>query len=200
MKAFLQEGLRTYTPALAALSEFRRQVLSKLQNVLDEFSTQLAGCGLSIDNLKPKSMQLDDQGLAARAQSIELERNYGGELYTNYHVIWALDEPKDKQVRVGAWIWLGIRADRNRLFGALQKQQSLLKRADLVQDDNGLARLVLYCDSDLFYNVDGEFRILIEEWVGLLSGIGGVRPFLSSAASRTDAPPERVLEVGCEGG
>ena len=191
---FLQEGLETYEPALLALSEFRRQVRSRLQTVLDEYSTEFSELGLSIDNLKLKGGNLDDQDLAARSSSIVLEKNHGGELYTNYHVSWDLGQQKDTQVRVGAWVWVGIRADRDRLFGALQKQRSLLKKAHLAQDRNGLSRLFLYCDPDSFYNIDDDFRTLIEEWVGLLSGIGGIQPFLSAVASRTNTLPDPELE------
>ena len=52
MKTFLQEGLEKYAPALLALSEFRRQVGSKLQAVLDESSSQFLELGLSVADLK----------------------------------------------------------------------------------------------------------------------------------------------------
>lgn len=184
MKTFLQEGLSTYAPALVALSEFRRQIRTRLQAVLEERSTELAELGLSVENIGLKSARLDDQNLETSSSSIELEKNYGGDLYANYHVIWDLEEPKDRQVRVGAWIWLGIRADRDRLFSALQKQRSPMRKTRLMQDRNGLSRLLLYSDPDRFYGIDDTFRTLAGEWVDHLSGIGGVQPYLSTAESR----------------
>lgn len=178
MKTFLQDGLLTYAPALVAVSEFRRQIQSKLRTVLEEKSTQFSESGLPINNLILKSAHLDDQNLAESWFSIELEKNYGNELYANYHVICNLEKPKDRQVRVGAWIWAGTRPDRNRLFSALQNQQSHLKKTHLQQDQNGLSRIVLYCDPDRFYSIEDDFRTLIEEWLELLSNIGGIGMFI----------------------
>lgn len=200
MKAFLQEGLYTYAPALVALSEFRRQIRSRLQTVLEEFSTELSAIGLSIDNLKLKAAPLDNESLDATSWWIELDKNWGGQTYVNYHVLWDKKNQKDMQVRVGAWIWLAIRTDRNRLFSALQKRQSLLKQTHLVQDRNGLSRLVFYCNPDSFSSIEDAFRTLMEEWVGLLSSVGGVPPFLAANAPLADSPSEIILEVGCEGG
>ena len=186
MKTFLQEGLHTYASALVAVSEFRRQIRSRLQTVLEDHSTALSERGLPINNLVFKSARLDDQNLPESWSSIELEKNYGGGLYANYHVIWELTKPKERQVRVGVWIWLGTLPDRNRLFGALQNHQSLLRKTHLLQDQNGLSRLASYCDPDRFYSIDDAFQTLIEEWVELLSAIGGIRQFLSATSSRTN--------------
>jgi hypothetical protein len=89
-----------------------------------------------------------------------------------------MDGPKEKQVRVGVFVWADKKEKRNSLFRALQKEQKLLKKAHLSQDSNGLSRLALYCDSDLFNSIDEPFRALVEEWIELLAGIGGIQPFL----------------------
>ena len=182
MRQFLQEGLRTYAPALVALSEFRRQIRLRLQTVLDEFSIQFSGLGLSVADLGPAGVKLDDKDLGETTSWIGLRKNHGAELYTGCHVEWNLEEPKDQQVWVGVWIYVGIRSDRDRLFGALQKQRSPLSKTEYEQYADGSPYLSSYCDSDLFYNFDQTFRTLIEEWVGLLSGVGGIQPFLSAAA------------------
>jgi hypothetical protein len=189
MKTFLQEGLRTYAPALVALSEFRRQIRSRLRTVLDEFSIPFSALGLSVADLRLKGAKLDDSDLGESSSWIGLEKNHGAELYTGYHVQWDLEEPNDEQVWVGVWISVGTRADRDRLFAAFQKQRSPLSKTDLEQYSDGSPYLSAYCDSDLFYSFDETFRILIEEWLGLLSGIGGIRPFLS-AGSAPLIPPD----------
>jgi len=56
-------------------------------------SFELAELGLSVENIGLKSARLDDQNLETSSSSIELEKNYGGDLYANYHVIWDLEEP-----------------------------------------------------------------------------------------------------------
>jgi hypothetical protein len=199
MKDFLNKGLCTYAPALAAISEFRRQIRTRMQTVLDDFSAKFSGLGLPVDNLRLLDAKVDDQNSAANSFWIALERNYGGELYTGYQVYCNLEKPEDPQVQVGVWVYVGIRADRDRLFDALQKQRSLIKEthleeARLVQDRNGKSRLSSKCDPSSFYCIEDVFRTLIDEWVDLLSGIGGIRPFLSAVASRTNTLPEEELK------
>ena len=184
MKSFLQEGLRMYAPALVALSEFRRQIQSRMQVVLDEFSIQFSEIGLSIADLKPASEKLDDPTLGANSASIRLRKTYGAALYAGYYVAWDLGEAKGKQVWVGAWVYVGKRADRDRLFGALQKQHAALSKTDLEQDpDDGSPVLYSYCDPEFFYSFNETFRALVEEWVELLSSVGGIQPFLSGVSA-----------------
>ena len=179
IRTFLQEGFLSYAPALVAVSEFRRLIGLKLQGVLDESATRLSDLGLGIDSgLKLKRLQLDDVDLSLNAGSVELEKILNARCYTNYHVTWHTDGPKEKQVRVGVFVWTDKKEKRNSLFKALQKEQKLLKKARLSQDQNGLSRLALYCDSDLFPRIDEPFRALVEEWIELLAGIGGIQPFL----------------------
>ena len=185
MKKFLQEGLHTYAPALVALSEFRRQLRSRMQTVLDEFSIQLSELGLSVADLKIEGAKLEDPDLSENRAAIQLRMNDGAGLYAGWRVEWDLDLPKGEQVWVGAWIYVGKRVDRDRLFGDLQKQRPSQSKADLEQYRDGTPDLSLYCDSDRFYSFDETFRALIEEWVGLLSGVGGIQPYLSAAS----APP-----------
>jgi len=182
MKRFLQEGLHTYAPALIALSEFRRQIRSRLQNVLDEFTIQFADLGLSVDEFRPDGAKLDDPDLGENNSLIGLRRNYGTDIYTGCHLQWDLGEPKDEQVWVGIWIYVGIRTDRDRLFSDLQKQRSPLSKTDLDQYSDGSSYLSSYCDSDSFYSFDETFRTMIEEWVGLLFGVGRIKKYLSAAA------------------
>src|ERR1035438_8183447 len=185
MKKFLQEGLHTYAPALVALSEFRRQLRSRMQTVLDGFSMQLSELGLSVADLKIEGAKLDDPDLSENCAAIQLRMNDGAGLYASWYVEWDLDLPKGEQVWVGVWIYVGKRADRDRLFGDLQKQRPSQSKAHLEQYRDGTSHLFSYCDSDRFYSFDETFRALIEEWVGLLSGVGGIQPFLSTAP----APP-----------
>ena len=188
MKKFLQEGLHTYAPALVALSEFRRQIRSRLQTVLND-SIPFSKLGLSVADLRPSGPKLDDSDLGENSSWLGLKKNHGAELYTGCEVQWDLEEPKDKQVWVGVWIYMGrIRTDRDRLFGALQKQRSPLSKTDLEQLPDGSSYLSSYCDSDLFYSFDETFRSLIEEWSGLLSGIGGIQPFLTAASAQLIQP------------
>lgn len=116
--------------------------------------------------------------LSLNAGSVELEKILNSRFYTNYHVTWHTDGPKEKQVRVGVFVWTDKKEKRNNLFKALQKEQKLLKKARLSQDQNGLSRLALYSDSDLFPRIDEPFRALVEEWIELLAAIGGIQPFL----------------------
>jgi hypothetical protein len=200
MKTFLQEGLHTYAPALVALSEFRRQIRSRLQTVLEEFSTELLEVGLSIDNLRLKAAPLEKENLTPTLWSLELENNWGGETYINYYVKCDMEKPKDKKVQVGAWVWLPIREDRNRLFGALQRKRSHSNETDLIQDRDGISRLAAYCNPDAFSSIEETFRNLITEWVELLSSVGRIRPFVLADASHARALSEIILEVGGEGG
>jgi hypothetical protein len=178
-RTFMQEGFHSYAPALVAVSEFRRLISLKLQGVLEESSTRLSDLGLGIEGgLKLKRPTLDDVNLSVSHGSIELEKSQNARFYTNYHVTWHTDGPKEKQVRVGVFVWTDKKEKRNGLFKALQKKQNLLKNAKLSQDQNGLSRLALYCDSDLFPTVEEPFRALVEEWIELLAGIGGIQPFL----------------------
>jgi hypothetical protein len=73
MKKFLQEGLHTYAPALVALSEFRRQLRSRMQTVLDEFSIQLSELGLSVADLKIEGAKLDDPDLSEKCPRFNSE-------------------------------------------------------------------------------------------------------------------------------
>jgi hypothetical protein len=199
MKDFLNKGLYTYAPALAAISEFRRQIRTRMQTVLDDFSVKFSGLGLPIDNLKLWDAKVDDQDSVANSFLIALEKNHGGELYTGYQVYCHMEKPENPEIRVGVWVYVGIRADRDRLFGALQKQRSLIKETQLeeallVQDRNGKSRLSSKCEPSFFYCFDEVFRTLLDEWVEILYGIGGIRPFLSAAESQTNTQREQELE------
>ena len=183
MKSFLQEGLGTYAPAVAALSEFRRQIQSRMQAVLDDFETQFSEIGLSVADLKLRGEKLDSPVLGGNSAEITLRGNRSAEPYSAYYIQWELDQPKGKQVWVGAWVSASKRADRDRLFGALQKQHSASSKTDLEQYSDGTPDLSRYCDLDRFYGFEETFRSLIEEWVRLLSAVGGIQPFLSGASA-----------------
>jgi hypothetical protein len=182
LRTFLQEGLRTYPPALVALSEFRRQVRTGLQAVLEEFSIQFAELGLPLADLRPYGAKLDDGDLSETSVRIGLRRNYGAELYSGYEVGWDLDEPKNRQLWVSAWVYVGVRSDRDRLFSALQKEHSPLGSIELKQDSEGTSWLSAYRDPDSFHTFGLDFRSVIQQWVSLLTDVGGVRPFLTARA------------------
>jgi hypothetical protein len=194
IKAFLREGLRSYAPALAALSEFRRQIQVTIQAALSDFSPQFSGLGLSVGDLKLVRAKVDDQGLPASSFKIELQKNHGNELYTGYYLAWNSERPREWQVQVGAWIYAGVRTDRDRLFGALKERRLSSKGAELEQNSVGSAVLFSYCDPDAFDAFGDDFRTLIRDWVEILASVGGVRPFLSTAISRSDTPPNTVLD------
>jgi len=202
MKAFLQAGLDAYAPSLVALSEFRRQIRTRLQTVLAEFTIQLADLGLPVDGLTLKATQLDNEDFADDAFSIVLWKNHGDELYSYYRVVWKSDEQqRDKQVSVGAWVYVRTRSDRDRLFRALAQNRSLpSKHTNLRQLSDGTSELLYHFDPNIFFDLGDHFRAMIQEWVGLLTAVGGVQPFLSNAASETSHVREIVLEVGCDGG
>jgi hypothetical protein len=86
MKKFLQEGLHNYGPTCLALSEFRRQVRSRLQTVLDEFSTEFTDLGISVADLRPVGMKLDDSGANEKSSGIELKKNHGAEIHSGYYM------------------------------------------------------------------------------------------------------------------
>jgi hypothetical protein len=185
MRRFLQEGLHNYAPACVALSEFRRQIRFRLQTVLDEFSTQFAELGLSLVDLKPGDAAPDGPELNGQTSWIGLRKRHRKGLRSAFYVQWNFEEPKRRQVWVGIWIYGGkSRAERDRLFGVLQKQTSPKSETILEQESDGSSQLSSYCDSDHFHTFDGTFRTLIEEWLGLLAGVGGIQPYLST----TDAP------------
>ena len=175
MKQFLQDGLRNYAPALVAVSEFRRQVRSRLQAVFDEFSADLSGLGLSASELRPVAAKLDGPSLDERSSSVELERNYP-ELSIGCYLKWDLRASTDKQVWVGAYIYLKLRADRDRLYAELKKQPSESKTV-LFQSSARSSHLLAYVDADAFQAFDETFRALVEEWMRLLSS-DGIRRFL----------------------
>lgn len=182
MKTFLQEGLQNYAPALVAISEFRRQIRLKLQAVLNDFSRQFSDLGLSVTDLRPTGPKLDDGDLAENTSWIGLGKNYSADLSVGYEIQWDVDEPKDQRVWVEAWVYVGTRAERDRLFATLKQRKSPLSGTDLEQLPDGSPWLSAYCSSDLFCNFDDTFRSLIEEWLELISGAGGVKPFLSTTA------------------
>lgn len=184
MKDFLHEGLRNYAPALLAMSEFRRQVGSRLQGVLDDSSTQFASLGLSVVDWKLAGVKLDDANLNQNSSWIGLRKTHSAELYSGCGVEWDLDEPKTEQVWTEIWVSAGrTRADRDRLFSSLQKQRSPESKTVLDQYSDGSARLYSYCDPDLFFGFDDTFRSLIEEWAAILSGAGGIQPYLSNSSA-----------------
>jgi hypothetical protein len=183
MRKFLQEGMQAYPAALVALSEYRQQVRSRLQAVLEEFSIQLAELGLSIADQRPAGPKLDDTNLSESGSWIGLRKNHGASLETGCHVEWDLEKQKEKQLWAGVWVYVGARPARDRLFSALQKCHSTSSKTDLTQYPDGSPYLSVYCDPDSFDNFDENFRALLEEWVQILSAAGGIRPFLSPAAA-----------------
>jgi hypothetical protein len=87
-----------------------------------------------------------------------------------------------ESLKIRDWDALRRLISAHALVGALQKQRSPLTQTDLEQFPDGSPYLSSYCDSDLFASFDQTFRALIEEWVALLSAVGGIQPFLSTAA------------------
>ena len=200
MKNFLNEGLRTYAPALAAISEFRRQIQTRLLTVLDDYSPELSRLGLAVDNLRFLDAKVDDLDSSADRFLIGLEKNYGGELYAGYHVECNMEQQENPRVCVGAWVYVGTRAGRDHLFQIIQEKRLLPSKTHLVQDRNGKSRLFLPCDPGSFFNINEVFRSLIEDWVGLLKTVGGIHEFHHGAPSRPNLQPGIVLEIGGEGG
>jgi len=184
MKTFLQEGLNNYARALVALSEFRRQVTAKFENVLDDFSSRFAELGLPVTDLKFFGSKLEDRELWEKSAWIGLKKNYGNGLHSGCYVMWDFDLPEREQLFVSIWVYTGgNRADRNRLFDAVQKVHAT-NATELEQESDGSAVLSAYCDKGLFYNFDATLRILIEEWVTILSNVeGGLRQYLPTKAS-----------------
>lgn len=184
-KQFLQEGLRSYAPSLVAISDFRRQVQTRLRDVLNKFSPDFARIGLRVSDLGLVDAKLDGSSLDENSQSVELQKNHGGGFYTAYNLAWDLRKAADKRVWVEASIFVGRQADRDRLYAALQKHCSPGSTAVLSQyraaGAAGGTRLRSYIDPDLFYGFDEAFRTLVKEWVGLLSN-DNVRPFIPTAA------------------
>jgi hypothetical protein len=192
MKQFLQDGRLTYGDALLALSEFRRQVSSRLQTVLDEFSTSFSGLGLSVADFKLVSEKLDDPKLSGSDYGVWLKKHHGADLYSGCSVEWDVGEPKDEQVWVGVWIYAGkVRTDRDRFFDALQKQRSPLSKTDLEKGPDGSSILSSSCDPDQFYSFDETFRTVIKEWVGLLSG-DDIKPFLHTPSAPQIQPDDEA--------
>lgn len=183
MKQFLQEGLRLYPPAVVALSEFQRQVRSRLQYVLDEFSEQFSELGLPVANLKPYESVRNEPDLR-KGTGIGLVKSQGTQLYVYYFIKWDLEKPKEKQAWVAVEIWLNKADSRNRLFSALQQQRSGLTSVNLAQisggEFGGSSHLSSHCDSDQFYTFDDTFRTLLEDCLKLFQGIGGLEPFLTA--------------------
>jgi hypothetical protein len=177
LKNFLQQGFHAYGNALVAIAEFRRQISSPIREVLEEFSVPLSELGLSVDGFKLKRAPMDDGEISASYGSIELEKNSSGHFYANYHILWDLEMPKETQVAVGVWAWASTRPLRDSLYADLQKEKAVLKNATLRKDPNGLSRLVLYIDPNQFYRVHEHFRLLLEDWVELITRIGGVARF-----------------------
>jgi hypothetical protein len=192
MKKFLQDGWRTYGDALLALSEFRSQVRSRLQAVLDEFSRSFSGLGLSVADFTFRSVKLDDPNLS-RNSGVRLRKQHSAGLKSGCYVKWDFGKPKDKQVGVGVSIYAGkVPTDRDRFFDALQKKQrSPLSKAGLEKDPDGSSILSSSCDPDQFYSFDETFRTLIEEWVGLLSG-DDIKPFLHPASAPLVQPDDEA--------
>jgi hypothetical protein len=190
MKQFLQDGRRTYGDALLALSEFRRQLSFRLQTILDEFSRSFSELGLSVADFKLVNEKLD--GPIGSDYGVWLQKRHRDHLYSGCSVEWNAGEPKDEQVWVGVWIYVSkVRSDRDRFFDTLQKQWSHSGKTKLEKDSNGISILSAYCDPDQFYSFDETFRILIEEWVGLLSG-DDIKPFLRPASAPLIQPDDEA--------
>jgi len=180
MKVFLQEGLSNYAPALVALSEFRRQIQATMLTVLGEFSASFSELGLSIENLKLVRANLDDQNLKANSFMVDLKKDYGGGLSAGYYVAWDSEKPAETQVQIAAWVYLGTRPNRDGLFAALTERRTLPNDTELEQNSYGTTVLVSFCNPVDFFAFGDSFRTVIEEWVDLLSAVGGVGPFLSA--------------------
>ena len=142
---------------------------------------------MPVENHKLVSVKLDGTNLDLSSSYVSLRKDYGNKLMTSFYVEWDLSEPKGDEVWFGFWISVGFRADRDRLFAALQKQRLPSSKTFLEQFSDGTPLLWSSCDKEIFSSFRDVFRTLVAEWIALLSGIGGVQPFLSAAGT----PPSR---------
>lgn len=176
MKQFLQDGLEQYAPALLAVSEFRRQVFSRMQEVLDEYSSALAEVGLPNDELKPVGAKLDYSSLAENGSSIALQQNLGNGRYNQYRVEWDWSENDGEQLWAGAWIYLAKKPDRERLYAALEGRQPGTK-THLQQFNDGTSDFYRCFDPKDFHSFDQVFRALVIDLIEILSSVGGIQRF-----------------------
>lgn len=176
MKNFLQTGLRTYAPGCLALAEFRRQVLSQMQDVLDENADAFAVLGIPVKDLRPVQQKLDDPDIVSTSWQIAFKTNHGDGLYSGYSVVCELEETPDKQIWVEAWIYLREKTDRDQLFRAL-KQVPGETGFFLDQFSDGTAQLFCYGNAENFCQISGTFRGLIQQWSRMLKSAGGITPY-----------------------
>ena len=113
---------------------------------------------------------------------IGLKKNQGAGLESGCNIEWDLEQSTGKQLWVTIWIYVGRRADRDRLFSALAHEKGRLPESKTVfERSGGSASLSSYLDLDLFYSFDATFQTLIQEWEELLRGVGGIQPFTLSS-------------------
>jgi len=178
IKNFLQTGLRTYAPGCLALAEFRRQVLSRMQSVLDESSEAFTALGLPVSNLRPVDQKLDDPDIDKTSWQIAFKTNHGDGLYSGYSVVCQLEETPDQQIWVEAWIYFGKKTDRDQLFRAL-KQVPSEAGFFLEQFSDGTPQMICYGNPESFCQISETFRGLVQQWLRVLKSAGGITPYLT---------------------
>jgi hypothetical protein len=171
MKTFLQDGFTNYAPALVAISEFRRQVRTKLQAVVDNFSEQLEKLGLPTGNLKPTPSELDKESLTEMDGLIGIRSTQG--TAQGYYVRWIMDRPAGEQTWIAAWVYASSREERSRLADAVRKAPK--ENGTELKFTTQTVCLSAYFDPDSFYEFDKPFLILMEKWIDLLTSLGGIR-------------------------
>ena len=179
LKQFLQEGLRKYAPASLALAEFRRQVRIRLQSVVDDFETQFEGIGIPTTAVTNNEFKADSADAVDTYWFIGF-KNHAHGAYASYFLEWDFDLKEGSQVWVGASIYAGRkRSLREDLLDALRKKRSLSSSNDLEPGLEGEAILSAYCNATEIHKFPDVFRSVIEEWVTLLTAIGGIQQSLT---------------------
>lgn len=176
MKQFLQEGVNTYAPAALAMAEFRRQVRSQLQSVLDDSKSQFTELGIDLSALNYDS-NFDDPDATSTSWFVGLRKDQG-RLWGSYYLEWDSEGKEGQKLWVATNLWLKSRQSRIKLFDAL-RQHPVPLSFEIKQGDTGGSLITSYCDEREFYTFPETFRTLIEEWLALLTAIGGIQQFLT---------------------
>jgi hypothetical protein len=96
--------------------------------------------------------------LNEKSSWIGLKKNQGAGLESGCNIEWDLEQSTGKQLWVTIWIYVGRRADRDRLFSALAHEKGRLPESKTVfERSGGSASLSSYLDLDLFYSFDATF-------------------------------------------
>jgi hypothetical protein len=170
--ALLVEGAKSYPPALAALSEFRRLVQAGCRMVLVSNREELAGAmsedldsKLIIDHAQPDQLGAGVDGRSA-ALGVKLRRKGQWRLYCC--LFW-----RDEQLTARTGIKINNAVVADKVYSALKKQTAN-HPVNREENDIYISGAV---SRDEMTNFAEDLQTVSQEWVGLWQRVGGLKQF-----------------------